>query len=432
MTFFQILVSLLVLSALGSYLNYRYLKLPTTIALMAFTLSISFGLILMAGLGATDIRDAAAFFIAIDFDDALPNAMLAGLLFAGALHVDLQDLRAARWQIAMLSVLGVLLAALIAGVLFWLVAAALGFDLSFAYALLFGALIAPTDALAIAGIIRKAGVPKTLQRKIAGESLFNDGIAVVLFAIILHIVSDQGVSPVTHVALFLLEQAIGGLALGVILGWGVYQLLQSTDSYQVEILLTSAMVAAGYVFADFVHVSAFVAMLVAGLMLGNSGDVLTMRDKTRERLAGFWELVHQGSSAALFILIGLEIIVLTLAWPHLAAGVAAIAIALGARFAGMALPMKLVSLESAFPAGAAKILTWSAVRGGISVALALSLPPGAERELILVATYLVVMFSVLVQGLTFVRAAELTARAKAKLPSGGGKRKTPARVRRTT
>jgi CPA1 family monovalent cation:H+ antiporter len=434
MTLLQTLVSLLVVAALGSYINHRYFKLPITIALMASTLSISLGLVLLAKLGMVGIQDAAAFFTAIDFDDALPHAVLACLLFTGALHVNLDDLKTARWQVAVLSAVGVLLAALIAAGLFWLVAAGLGFDLPFVYALLFGTLIAPTDPMALMGIIKKVGAPKALQTKIAGESLFNDGVAVVLFLTILGVVTGHNPPTFTHVTLFLLEEAVGGVVLGLILGGVAYQLLRSVDSYQVEILLTSAMVAGGYVFAEFVHVSAPIAMVVAGLLLGNPGRTLAMSEKTRERLADFWELVHQGLSAVLFILIGLEIIVLSLGWPQLLAGLAAIAIALIARFLGVALPIRFMSMERAFPKGAAKMLTWGAVRGGISIALALSLPSGPERELILTVTYFVVIFSVGAQGLTFARAIESITKGglKAARSSGKKKGKVVGRARRAT
>lgn len=435
MTFFQTLVSLLFVTALGSYINHRYFKLPITIGLMAFTLSISLGLVLLAKLGAVGIQDAAGFFIAIDFDDTLPQAMLAFLLFAGALHVNLDDLKMARWQVGVVSAVGVLLAALVAAVLFSLAAAALGFDLPFVYALLFGALIAPTDPLALMGIIKRTGVPKALQTKIAGESLFNDGVAVVLFFTVIGVVTGDNPKTFTHVTLFLLEGAVGGLVLGVILGWGTYQLLRSVDSYQAEILLTSAMVAGGYVFAEFMHVSAPIAMVVAGLLLGNPGHTLAMSEKTREHLGDFWELVHQGLSAVLFVLIGLEIIVLNLGWPHVLAGLAAIVIVLFARFLGVALPIRFMSMERAFPKGATKVLTWGAVRGGISIALALSLPSGPERELILTVTYMVVIFSVGVQGLTFARAIDSMAKGGVKASGhrgGSKKRKAVARVRRAT
>lgn len=419
MNTFQTIGALLTVAAVGSYINHRFFKLPTTIGLMALTLSISLVLVLLGQLGVVRIQDAAALVTSIDFGDVLLHGMLAFLLFAGALHVNLDDLKNARWPVAVLSTVGVLLATFITGGLFWLVAGWLGFNLPFVYALLFGALIAPTDPIAVMGIIKKVGAPKALETKIAGESLFNDGMAVVVFLTILGIVTGKSEPAVTYVTLFLLEETVGGAVLGGILGWGAYQLLRSVDNYQVEVLLTLALVAGGYAFAEFVHVSAPIAMVVAGLLIGNHGRAFAMSDKTREHLDDFWELVDEVLNAVLFVLIGMEIIVLSLAVPHLVAGLAAIVVVLFARFVSVALPVQLMAIKRAFAKGTIKVLTWGGLRGGISIALALSLPAGPERELILTATYMVVIFSVLVQGLTFGRLIE-------SLESGKTAKRAPA------
>lgn len=419
MNTFQTIGALLAVAAVGSYINHRFFKLPTTIGLMALTLSISLVLVLLGQLGVVRIQDAAALVTSIDFGDVLLHGMLAFLLFAGALHVNLDDLKNARWPVAVLSTVGVLLATFITGGLFWLVAGWLGFSLPFVYALLFGALIAPTDPIAVMGIIKKVGAPKALETKIAGESLFNDGMAVVVFLTILGIVTGKSEPAVTYVTLFLLEETVGGAVLGGILGWGAYQLLRSVDNYQVEVLLTLALVAGGYAFAEFVHVSAPIAMVVAGLLIGNHGRAFAMSDKTREHLDDFWELVDEVLNAVLFVLIGMEIIVLSLAVPHLVAGLAAIVVVLFARFVSVALPVQLMAIKRAFAKGTIKVLTWGGLRGGISIALALSLPAGPERELILTATYMVVIFSVLVQGLTFGRLIE-------SLESGKTAKRAPA------
>jgi CPA1 family monovalent cation:H+ antiporter len=400
MTLFQTTAGIISLAALASYLNHRYVRLPATMGLMVIGLVLSLGFVLLGKTGAIDVSHAAGFVRGIDFSETLLHGMLAFLLFAGALHVDLSDLASQKGIIAVLATVGVVLATFATGGLFWAGAHLLGFDLAFIYALLFGALISPTDPIAVLGILKQAGAPQSLEIKITGESLFNDGIGVVVFLTILDI-AVSGAAPATgEVAKFLLEEAVGGVALGLALGWAVYRLLRSVDAYPVEVLLTLALAAGGYSLAEAVHVSAPIAIVVAGLVIGNHGRSFAMSDKTREHLDTFWELLDEILNAVLFVLMGLEVIALTLAWGYLALGVAAIVAALLARLLSVGLPIGLMRLSRGFSPGTVRILTWGGLRGGISIALALSLPPSPERDLILSATYMVVVFSVLVQGLT--------------------------------
>ncbi len=403
MTIFQTIAALLVLAAAASYLNHRFVRLPATIGLMVIALAFSLLLVALGEFGVIEVGRAATLVRSIDFSGALLHGMLAFLLFAGALHVDLADLRSQSLPIGVLSTLGVLIATFVSGTLFWGGAHLAGFDLPLVYALLFGALIAPTDPIAALGILKRVGAPKSLEIKITGESLFNDGIGVVVFLTVLDIALGHSRPQPGPIALFLLEEAAGGVGLGLIMGWAVYRLLRTVDAYQVEILLTLALAAGGYTLAEAIHVSAPIAIVVAGLVIGNHGRTFAMSDKTCEHLDTFWELVDEILNAVLFVLIGLEVIAMKLDWAYVLTGVLAVAAVLIGRFASVAFPVLIMRFRQTFSPGTIRILTWGGLRGGISIALAISLPLGPERDLILACTYIVVVFSVLVQGLTLGR-----------------------------
>ena len=400
MTIFETIAVLVTLAAIFSYLNHRFLRLPSTIGLMVIALLMSLGFVILGKLGLVELSHSVTFIRSIDFSETLLHGMLAFLLFAGALHVDLSDLASQKLPVAVLSTIGVIIATFITGVLFWYSMQWLGFEMPFIYALLFGSLISPTDPIAVLGILKSAGAPKSLEIKITGESLFNDGIGVVIFLTILGIIASGHEPDPAHITMFLLEEAIGGIGLGLSLGWIVYRLLRSVDNYQVEVLLTLALAAGGYSLAEAIHVSAPIAIVVAGLVIGNQGRAFAMSEKTREHLDPFWELLDEILNAVLFVLMGLEVLALTLDLNTIAAGLIAIFVVLIARFVSVALPVQLMRFKRPFTEGTIKILTWGGLRGGISIALALSLPPSPYRDLILAVTYIVVVFSVLVQGLT--------------------------------
>ena len=332
--------------------------------------------------------------------------MLAFLLFAGALHIDLGDLARHKEPIALLATVGVLLSTLIVGVLMWGVFALLGFKLRFIDCLLFGALISPTDPIAVLSLLKKIGAPKTLEVQIAGESLFNDGIGVVLFMGLLEVATGGNDFDVGHFAFLFIREAVGGAVFGLAIGLVAYRMLKSVDNYQVEILLSLALVWGGSALADALHMSAPIAMVVAGLLIGNQGRSFAMSKTTTEHLDLFWELVDEGLNAVLFVAIGMELLVLTFTASYLAAGVLAVVIVLVARLVSVGLPVWLLRRSERFDPSMVPILVWGGLRGGISVALALSLPPEAagdsvpRREVILATTYVVVVFSILVQGLT--------------------------------
>jgi monovalent cation:H+ antiporter, CPA1 family len=335
----------------------------------------------------------------VDFNLTLLHGMLSFLLFAGALHVNLDDLAQQKWVIAILASVGVLGSTFIIGGLGWWLLGLLGTPIPFLYCLLFGALISPTDPIAVLGILKTANVSKSLETKIAGESLFNDGVGVVIFLVLLGI-ATSGEVEATEVALLFAEEALGGLVFGLLIGWLAYRMLASVDNYQVEILITLALVMGGYTLAGTLHVSGPIAIVVAGLFIGNHGRMFAMSNRTREHLDTFWELVDEILNAVLFVLIGLEVLALEFQNAWLSVGALMIPIVLLSRFISVGVPISLLRYRRGFSPHAVKIITWGGLRGGISVALALSLPSGAERDLIVTVTYTVVVFSILVQGLS--------------------------------
>ncbi len=409
MNLFDVSAALLTLAAVFNYLNYRYLKLPTTIGIMAMALGLSL-LIVGAGMFSPAVTEGGQVLLGqIDFNEALMHGMLGLLLFAGALHVDLGDLTAQKGVIAVLATVGVLASTAITAGLIYLALPLVGLELDPILCLLFGALIAPTDPIAVLGILKKLAAPKALETKITGESLFNDGVGVVVFLALLGVAGlTHGHAEVTagEVARLFVQEAFGGAAFGLVLGLGAYAMLRTVDDYQVEILISLALVMGGYALATALHLSGPIAMVVAGLLIGNHGRAFAMSASTREHLDTFWELVDEILNAVLFVLIGLEMLVLTLSGRYLLAGVLAIPITLFARFLAVGAPISLLGMQRRFTPHAVKVLTWGGLRGGISVALALWLhrllgPERQEaRDLILVMTYVVVVFSILVQGLT--------------------------------
>ncbi|MDA0232166.1 MAG: sodium:proton antiporter [Chloroflexi bacterium] len=405
MTFFQSLAAILVVAAVASYINARYLKWPPTVGLLVISLAGSLIVILLGELEIISLTDAERIVKTINFEEVVLNGMLAFLLFAGALHVDLERLRRQKVPITIMATAGVAGATFITGTLFWLAADLVGFDLPYPWALLFGALIAPTDPIAVLGILKGVKAPKSLETKIAGESLFNDGIAIVVFLTILETVSSHTDPTPGSVSLFLLEEAVGGAALGLVLGFAAFYLMRSLDDYATELLLTLALVTGGYALAVAIHVSGPIAVVVAGIVIGNHARQLAMSTLTREHLDTFWELVDSVLNAALFILIGLEVIIISVTSSAVRLGLLAIPIMLVARFISVSIPISLIRLTSSrvFSDGAIRIMTWGGLRGGISIALALSLPQSEFRDVLVTATYIVVVFSIVVQGLTFGR-----------------------------
>ena len=406
----------LVLTALLAYLNFRYIRLPITIGVMVTALLLSL-LVILLDLAGADFglhRKMEAMLRAIDFSNVLMQGMLSFLLFAGALHIDLSELRAYRWQVLILAFFSTLLSTFIVGLAAWYVLPLIGISMPLLYCLLFGALISPTDPIAVMGILKSAGIPKNLELVISGESLFNDGVGVVIFSILMSMLLI-GEAPTFHEGLgLLMHEAGGGLLYGLLIGYITFHLLRSIDNYQVEVMITLAAVMGGYVLASKLHVSGPLAMVVAGLVVGNHGRELAMSDTTRLYVDMFWEMIDDILNAVLFVLIGMEVMLIAFSWSLFAAGLAMVIMTLIARALTVWVPVHYLPGYFNLPRGAGLVLTWGGLRGGISVALALSLPSGGERDVILSLTYCIVVVSILVQGLTVGKLA-----AKVTVPEAG-------------
>jgi CPA1 family monovalent cation:H+ antiporter len=397
--FFTIAV-LISLAALFAYINARFIGLPSNIGLLCISLSVSVLVILLGKSGLYFADPLISLVKSIDFNMTLMVGMLSFLLFAGALHVDIDELLARKWKIGSFATIGVMLSTLFVGTLTWFLLPVFGLKMSYIYCLLFGAVISPTDPIAVLGILKDANAPKDYEIMITGESLFNDGVGVVIFIAILGFVSgDSSPTAASVIGLFAFE-AVGGFAMGLALGWAGYHLLKSIDRYDVEILITLALVTGGYALSLKMHVSGPIAMVVAGLMIGNIGRRLAMSVRTREHLDTFWQLVDEVLNSVLFVLIGLELLAISFSGSHILLGICAIPLTLSSRFMALFIPVKVLSIWRDFPPEVLKVLTWGGLRGGISVALALSIPAGPEREIILSMTYIVVLFTIIIQGLT--------------------------------
>jgi len=403
MELFDLLSVVLVFAALTAWVNCRFLGLPTTIGVMVLALVVSCLGVLVA---PPALREATrALLERMDFAHALLDVLLAFLLFAGALHVKIDRLYEHKWIIGGLATVGVLASTFLVGGLIHLTLPLLGLEASWIECLVFGALISPTDPIAVLSILKGTGAPKSLEVKIAGESLFNDGIGVVVFLVIAGMAAgghgDHGVLDAAGVASLFLREVGGSLVLGLAAGWVCVQLMRQVDQYQVEVLLTLALCAGLYSLAAALHSSGPLAVVVAGLMIGNQGKRLAMSSLTIERLDVFWELVDEILNVVLFVFIGMEILILPLGMGSILAGLAAVPLVLLARFLAVGGAVSLLRRRRPFTPHAVKILTWGGLRGGISVALALSLPADLPaRDLIVTMTYVVVVFSIVVQGLT--------------------------------
>ncbi|MGQ9371641.1 cation:proton antiporter [Azospirillum sp. A39] len=399
---------LLGLAAAFGLVNYHWLRLPATIGLVLIALAASLAVMALDALfpGLTIADDVRRLVAGIDFYATVMDGMLSFLLFAGALHVDFHDLASRKWTIGILASVGVLISTAVVGLgMHWIA------GLPLAAALVFGALISPTDPVAVLGILKTVRVPKSLEVKIAGESLFNDGVGVVVFLILTAIAfpsagGDGGAAPVGLLGaleLFAVE-ALGGAALGAATGWIAYRLIRGVDEYTLEVIVTLALVVLTYAVAGRLHVSGPIAVVVAGLFIGNKGVRYGMSEETRAHLLPFWHLIDEILNAVLFLLIGMEVFAVAFAADHALAVALAIPLVLLARFVAVSLPIRLLAVGRTFTPGVIPVMTWGGLRGGISVALALSLPAGEAKALILPATYAVVVFSIVVQGLTVKRA----------------------------
>lgn len=397
---FSLIAVLLCLAAFFGYINERLFKLPLPIALMAFSLLFSLLLILLGKAGLPFDVTARAVLQQFDFSVFLLHGILSFLLFAGAMRADINDLLTQKRIVILLATAGVVVSTAIVGLLSKWLLSLLGFDIPLIYCLLFGALISPTDPVAVLALLKSIKLPKSIHTKIMGESLFNDGVAVVLFLTLLGIAAGDADPDVLDFSTLLIREILGGIVFGLMSGAIACILLKGIESSQVAIFITLALVSGSYALADSWHFSGPITVVTAGLLVGNRLD---LSNRVRASLDSFWELLDELLNALLFILIGLEILLMSFEWHYLSAGVLLVPLVLIARYLSVGLPVLLLKPFRQFSPNVVTLLTWGGLRGGISVAMALSLPATPQRDLILTVTYVVVIFSVLVQGLTLGR-----------------------------
>lgn len=399
---------LIVLTAIFSYLNLRYLKLPSTIGIMLIAMIVSISLVIVGksypGLftSFTDIINS------IDFTEVLMGSMLNFLLFAGAIHISLHDLRKQRIPVMIFSTLGVIISTVVVGTLMYFTFIVLRAKVPFIECLVFGALISPTDPIAVIGILKKAGIRKSLEIKVAGESLFNDGVAVVLFAVLLQLAQGSEVDlTFLNISGLFLQEAGGGLLMGLLLGYIASQGIKRINSYNVTVMITLAVVMGGYLITKYLHISGPLTMVAAGLVIGNYGKAIAMSNADKDYLDKFWELIDEILNAMLFLIIGFELLLIPDLQQYWLIGPITILIVLLARFFSIWLPIKVIPNIGSFDARTITILVWGGLRGGVSVALALTIDDHLHHNLFLAITYYVVVFSIVVQGLTVGKLTQL-------------------------
>ena len=404
MTPSEIVALLLFASAAFGWVNHRVIKLPHTIGMLIMSLLASFAVLgADATFPALEIEDTvSAAFRNVDFADTLLKGMLAYLLFAGALHVDLTTFHRRRAPILIMATAGVLISTAIIGVSMWWIAGSAGIDLPLPWALAFGAIISPTDPIAVISILKKAPIPKNLYANVEGESLFNDGMAVMAFTVIAAYAAGVGHESFNFTMLvgsFTIE-AGGAILLGLIAGAIALSAIRRIDVPSIEVMITLALATGTYALAHRLHVSGPIAVVVAGILIGNHGPQMAMNEQSKAILFGFWNVIDEILNSLLFLLIGAEVLLIGKDMSFLPLAAAAIPVMILGRFASVAIPVAILSAEQKFERGTIALLTWGGVRGGISVALALSLPDSEYKHMIIAVTYAVVIFSVIVQGLT--------------------------------
>ncbi|MFT5215113.1 MAG: CPA1 family monovalent cation:H+ antiporter [Glaciecola sp.] len=401
MDYYSIITILIVLSALFAYINVRVLKLPITIGLMVITIVFTIIIIAISQFDDTLLLQERELIGSINFKEVLFDIMLSFLLFAGALHTNFEQLKIQRWPVLVFATAGVLVSTFLVGTIMFFVLQLIDLNVDFIYCLLFGALISPTDPIAVLGILKQANAPKKLETKIVGESLFNDGVGVVIFLTILEIAKGGTEVTFGHVAEMFAVEVLGGIALGLLLGWITFRLMKSIDDYDVEVIITIAAVMGGTLLAQNFHLSAPLAMVSCGLIVGND----TVRNQAMSKITEtyvdkFWELIDVLLNTILFVLIGMEMLILTFEKNFILAGLLAVPIVLICRYLSLWHPIKFFAKKLEFIPNTNLIMTWGGLRGGISIALALSLTTDMHRELFLVITYIIVVFSIIGQGLT--------------------------------
>ncbi|MDH0675249.1 sodium:proton antiporter [Empedobacter sp. GD03861] len=393
---------LIVLAALFSYANLRFLKLPGTIGIMIIAMLVSIAIRLLGDSYFPDAtKDMFQLFNSLDFNEILMGAMLNFLLFAGAMHVNILDLKNLRWTIATYATISVVLSEFIISVILYYIAPYFGIQIPYIYCLLFGTLISPTDPIVVLGILKQAKVPKIIETKITGESLFNDGVTVVMFAVVLQIATNPSFdADFASVSKLFLMEAGGGILLGLLLGFTASNSMKKIDDYKVSALITLSIVMGGFLIAKELHVSSPLAMVIAGLIIGNYGKKFAMSKTTQDYLNKFWELIDEIMNAILFLFIGFELLLIEDLMDQILLGIATIFIVLLSRTLSIVIPARTILRKNTFSKGSLIVLVWGGIRGGVSIALVLSMPNSEWKDLLLEITYIVVLFSIVIQGLT--------------------------------
>lgn len=410
----DILASIIVLAALFAYMNHRFIKWPPAIGITVLSLGVSLIMLVCRGIGLHFIDQLASLVNHIDFREVLLNFMLSFLLFAGAIHLNGKQLYKERLPVTVLALFGTVISAGLVGLLTWLTFGWLGYPIPFIYCLIFGTIISPTDPVAVLSILKEARIPVSLELKISGESLFNDGIGVVLFVTMTEI-ARSGQFSVVNFTQLLLREAGGGLVFGALLGYAGFFLLKSVNDYIVEVLITLAIVTGGYALAGKLHISGPLAMVVAGLITGNKSRREGLSKISWDYLGKFWEMIDEIFNAVLFMLIGLEMLVLSVKPVIILVGSVAILIMLLSRWVSVAIPVWILKRKVRFERHVITILSWGGLKGGLSIALALSLSPDSYRDVFVIITYIIVLFSILIQGLSI---GPLTRRLLNNKPTG--------------
>lgn len=392
---------LIVLASFFSYLNLRYLKLPSTIGIMIIAMLSSIILVITGHLFPDTFTHFSNLLRDVDFTEVLMGAMLNFLLFAGAIHINLKDLKEQRGPIVIFSTVSVVISTFVVGALLFYIAPLFNLNIPFLYCLLFGALISPTDPIAVMGVLKEAKVKKSLETKVAGESLFNDGVAVVVFAVILQLTQSSDIDiSFGNISWLLVKEAAGGFIVGALLGLGASNAMRKIDDYKVSVLITLSVVMGGYLIARAMHISGPLTMVAAGIVIGNYGKRTAMSATTKDYLNKFWELIDEILNAILFLFIGFELLIIPNITNYWVMGGISIIVVLFARFISIYIPVKVIPFRNKFSKGTIKVLVWGGLRGGVSIALALSIDEGPHKPVILAITYFIVVFSIIVQGLS--------------------------------
>ena len=406
MDFFHLFSLLMVLCAAFAYLNFRFLKLPSTIGLMLISLVFSVIILLSGNMYPSLIIIVEEKLKAINFSDLLLESMLSFMLFAGAIHIKYEDLKSEKFSILLFSTVSVVISTILVGFATFILLNLFGITVDIMHCFLFGSLISPTDPIAVLSILKSAGVAKSLETKIAGESLFNDGVAVVVFITILHLSQPNVVITFNSILMLFAQEAVGGILLGIVIGWIGFRMIASIDNYKVEVLITLAIVMGGYTLAHYIHFSGPLAMVAAGLITGNHGRNFGMSQVTADYVDKFWELLDEILNAFLFVLIGLELLILDISNEILILSALLIFILLIIRYFSVWVPSLMIRFKEKMDQKTLFILTWGGLRGGISIALALSIPNDYSKEIWVTITYIIVCFSIIVQGLTIGKLAK--------------------------